>query len=162
VRSVRSIGVTVLLLLAAVTAAAAGPLEGRWHLVHESYGKGKGNLAGEHRPVDLEFKRVGGELSGAMRTDEVRPFVSWPFAPADRSADAIRVVERAVAAEEDRVRVRYVIEPRPGDDLALDIVEEYRVVEEGRALVGRVTVAFVDDGEPRGSYELHRRFERLP
>lgn len=62
----------------------------------------------------------------------------------------------------DRVRVEYDFEPNPDDDLVLEIVEEYRVVDDGRALEGRVRVAFVRAGEPRGSYVLHRRFERQP
>jgi hypothetical protein len=46
--------------------------------------------------------------------------------------------------------------------LVLEVVEEYRVAEGGRYLEGSVRVAFVRDGEARGSYVLHRRFEREP
>ena len=48
------------------------------------------------------------------------------------------------------------------DEGTSEIVEEYRVSEDGKALTGTVTVSRIRGGEPRGSFVLHRRFERLP
>ena len=39
-------------------------------------------------------------------------------------------------------------------------LESYRVDADGGALVGTMEVRFLRDGEPRGEYVLHRRFER--
>jgi hypothetical protein len=156
-RPCRSIA-SVLVAALAAGAALAGSLEGRWRLVEETYGEGKGNLAGDHRPVELEFVRNGPELVATIRLAREGPALAWPAAPAaDRT---LRVLDREVAPVEGRARIRYVVEPAPGDDLALEIVEDYRVAADG-TLAGTVDVTLLRAGEHAGSYRLHRRFERL-
>jgi hypothetical protein len=72
----------------------------------------------------------------------------------------VHVEEQRFSVAGDRVFARYRVDPSPGDDLVLVVTEEYSVVEDGEALVGTVRVEFRRDGEDRGSYLLHRRFER--
>ena len=154
---------TLFLTAGFLPALGAGSLEGRWVLVEQHYGEGRSNLAPDERPVRLEFVHEGGRLTGkvwAGATEaEARP---WPVAPARGASAEPRVRDYSSSPRLDRVRVEYSVEPAPGDGLVLEIVEEYRLVDEGKALEGSVRVAFVRHGEPRGSYVLHRRYEREP
>jgi hypothetical protein len=90
---------------------------------------------------------------------EKRP---WPAFLTDSGPLAVEALERVEDDASCRLRARYRV--RPSDDLTLDIVEEYRCAEDGKALVGTYTVAFLAGNAlvPRGSYVLHRRFEREP
>ena len=158
--------VSVLALLAAAwpaPALCAGSLEGRWVLVEQHYGEGRSNLAPDDRPVKLEFSLEGNRLTGRVWAGDAEAnAVPWPAAPVKGEPVPAQVRDYSSSPRLDRVRVEYSAEPAPGDGLVLEIVEEYRLVDEGKTLEGSVTVAFVRDGEPRGSYVLHRRFEREP
>ena len=144
-------------------ASGAGSVEGRWVLVEQHYGKGRSNLAPDGQPVKLEFVHEGGRLTGRVWVGGAEAeAVPWPVAPAKEASAEPRVREFSSSPQLDRVRVEYSVEPSPGDGLVLEIVEEYRLVDDGRALEGSVRVAFVRHGEPRGSYVLHRRYEREP
>jgi hypothetical protein len=160
------VAVPVLALLAAASSApalCADSVEGRWLLVEQHYGEGRSNLAPDEEPVKLEFLQQGGQLAGRVWTGAAEEkAVPWPAAPGKQGPVPPRVRSFSSSPRLDSVRVEYSVEPSPGDGLVLEIVEEYRVVDEGRALEGTVRVAFVRDGEPRGSYVLHRRFERQP
>ena len=76
----------------------------------------------------------------------------------------LEVLDRTVAPAGDGVRVHYRARPAadPRDDLVLDVVEDYRVTEDGAFLTGTINVEFLRDGAKRGSYVLSRRFERVP
>jgi len=144
-------------------ALCAGSVEGRWVLVEQHYGKGRSNLAPDEEPVKLEFILEGGRLAGRIWVGAAEAkAVPWPAAPEKGGSVPPRVRSYSSSPQLDRVRVEYSVEPAPGDDLVLEIVEEYGVVDGGRGLEGTVRVAFVRAGEPRGSYLLHRRFERQP
>jgi len=154
---------TALFAIWPAPALFAGSVEGRWVLVEQHYGEGRSNLAPDEQPVKLEFVREGGRLAGRIWAgDTEAEAVPWPTAPAKGDSLPLRVRDYSTGPQFDRVRVEYEVEPNPDDDLVLEIVEEYRVVDDGRALEGTVRVAFVRAGEPRGSYVLHRRFERQP
>jgi len=155
------------LLLAAGLAPAAragnGTAEGRWVLVEQHYGKGSSNLAPDEQPVKIEFVHEGGRLTGRVWAGAAEAeALPWPVAPVRGESPRPRVHDYFSSPRLDEVRVEYSVEPSPGDGLVLEVVEEYRVVDEGKALEGSVRVAFVRDGQPRGSYVLHRRFEREP
>jgi hypothetical protein len=147
----------------AVAAPAAGTLEGRWLLVEQHYGKGHADQATKDQPVRLEFVRDGGTLAGRIWAGSEEAVAErWPAMVVDGEPREIRIDEYRTGRDSEWVRATYTVPPRPGDDLVLKIVEEYRVAAEGRELVGTATVSFIRDGEPRGSYVLHRRFERQP
>ncbi len=155
-----AVAVVACLVLATPVAHAQSVL-GEWKLVEQTYGDGKSNLVAPSAPgVRLELFREGtriqGRISGGGRG---AADMSWPRLVADDSR-AIHVEEKRLSTPEDQVLVRYRVDPSPGDDLILEVTEEYRVVDDGRALVGTVRVEFRRDGKERGSYVLHRRFER--
>lgn len=140
----------------------APPLDGDWILVEQTYGKGQANLADKDKPLCLQLFREDARLQGRIWIGEDRDR-GWTW-PAWLEAGKSRPVEVTVR-KEDRpngtVEVRYHV--RPGeDDLVLEVLETYRITAGGRELIGRVEVTFRLDGEERGSYVLHRRFEKAP
>jgi hypothetical protein len=72
----------------------------------------------------------------------------------------VLVVANEVSAAADSVRVRYVTDDPDDEKNVLEIEEDYRLVEDGAALAGSVTVRVRHDGKDVGGYRLHRRFER--
>lgn len=154
---------TVLACLPAGSAVQAGSVLGEWRLIEQTYGEGKSNLIKDDAPpVRIEFFRRGPEIQARIRAggkDADR--LAWPRFVSDL-ARGVHVEEQRFSSTEDRVRVRYRVDPSPGDDLVLVVTEEYAVAEEGRALVGTVRVEFRRGGEERGSYLLHRRFVKEP
>lgn len=142
---------------------AAGTVEGRWVLVEQHYGKGRSDLAPHEQPVNLEFVLRAGSLDGRIWAgDSDAKAVRWPALAVEGEPLPARVKTYRSSPHLDSVTVEYTVSPSADDDLVLEIVEEYRLVDDGRALEGSVRVAFVRGGEPRGSYVLHRRFERRP
>jgi hypothetical protein len=158
---VRAVWTVVALALGAAS-AEGGTLEGRWRLVEQRYGSGAANLIDlqADAPLHLEFLRQAGGLRGRLWHERADEAVDWPAAVPAFELRSVHLDELVVDPAETAVRTSYRVDPAPGDDLVLEVQESYRVVEGGRALVGDVTVAFRVDGRPRGSYVLHRRFER--
>jgi hypothetical protein len=153
--------VTAILLLG-IGMAGAGPLEGRWLLVEQTYGSGGSNLIKDEEPLRLEFSREGDHLAArAWFGDGSGGLLQWPSLLTGDGAE-VHVEEFVIAPREDRVRVRYRTEPDPREKTGLEIVEEYHVGDDGNTLTGTVTVSLVRAGESGGSYVLHRRFEREP
>lgn len=154
---------TLLALCVCGSVVEAQTVLGEWKLVEQSYGEGQANLiAEEAQQLRIIFVRQGAEIQGRIRTaggDD--PGLPWPRLVSD-VARTVHVEEKRFSAKQDRVRARYRVDPSPGDDLVLIVTEEYSVVEGGAALVGTVRVEFERDGQDRGSYLLHRRFERAP
>jgi hypothetical protein len=158
----RTITTVATILLLGVAVASAGTLEGRWLLVEQTYGSGRSNLVEEKEPLRLEFFREGDRLVGrAWFGDGSAGVMRWPSLLTGDAA-AVHVEEIVIAPREDRVRARYRTEPAPGEETALEIVEAYRVGDDGKTLTGTVTVSQTRAGETGGSYVLHRRFEREP
>ncbi len=154
-----------ILAVAVVSAAALGSvaggdsLEGRWLLEQQTYGSGKGHQAQVAKPLRMEFYRKGGELAGRIWFGErSADAVPWPSLVQAK----IRSQQVDFSPAEDRVRARYRAESAPGEDVVLEITEEYRVTDGGTALSGTVTVAILRAGKPGGSYVLERRFRREP
>jgi hypothetical protein len=140
---------------------AGGSVEGRWVLVEQHYGKGKSNLAPQDQPLHMEFVAEGGRISGKVWAGQkAADAVRWPAMAVEGQALQGRVRELYTAPNSKSVRASYTVDPSPKDDLVLEIVEEYRIAERGKALKGTVTVTFLRGGDRRGSYTLHRRFER--
>jgi hypothetical protein len=156
----RTITTVAAILLLGIGVAGAGPLEGRWLLVEQTYGSGSSNLVEDEKPLRLEFFREGNHLAArAWFGDGSGGLLQWPSLLTGDGAE-VRLEEIVIAPSEDRVRARYRTEPAPGEETGLEIVEEYRVSDDGKTLIGTVTVSLVRAGEPGGSYVLHRRFER--
>jgi hypothetical protein len=142
---------------------ADGSVEGRWVLVEQHYGKGKSNLAPQDQLLHMEFVVEGGRINGKVWAGhEAASAVRWPAMAVEGQAVQGRVKELYTAPDSKSVRASYTVDPSPSDDLVLEIVEEYRVVDGGKGLKGTVTVTFLRGGDRRGSYTLHRRFERQP
>jgi hypothetical protein len=152
-----------LLLLPALSGALAGTLEGHWVLVEQNYGQGKANFASQDTPVHLEFLMEGAELAGKVWEGESRATAAaWPAFDAGDGLLPLQMERRLIDPHSGVALAEYTAQPSPPDGLVLKIVEEYRVTDKGDSLVGTTTVSLVRDGEPRGSYVLHRRFERRP
>lgn len=153
----------VFLLLAAVSAPAAGDtLEGRWKLVEQNYGKGRMNLADLEAPVLLEFLGGVQGVRATIRTagNESRA-LPWPAYVNDEGPVPVEVLEVSADPAARKAGARYRVRPSPEDDLVLLIVEEYSLSEDGETLRGSATVTFTVGEEKRGSFVLHRRFERV-
>ena len=152
------VGVVALTLSQATFGAS---VLGEWKLVEQSYGKGTANTVRADEPaLHLAFARQGANVRGTLRmgTLQVSEY-EWPRVVRDDSRE-ISVLEKTLSENEDSIVARYRVEPSPGDDLVLFITESYRLSEDGSSLVGTVLVEFNRHGEDRGSYILHRRFER--
>jgi len=148
--------------LAALAAPPSSP-EGLWTLVHQSYGRGDANLAEKDRPLRLEFAREGAGLSGRIWVgDDVAEARSWPAWVVEGKALPLEIQRWDVESSTGAVTTRYLVRPSESSELILDVVETYHLDKESGELVGTVTVTFLANGEKRGSYVLHRRFERRP
>jgi hypothetical protein len=158
----RILTVACAVVFLASAAAVAGPLEGRWVLVEETYGTGGLNLMRQKPPQTIEFVREGGRLEGRTRIRPDGPEGPWPAFFVDAADEPLDVHEVWISPTEDEVRARYRTPAVRDDKVRLDIVEEYSLSEEGDSLVGTVTVTFLSHGGTRGSFVLHRRFERQP
>lgn len=134
---------------------------GRWRLVEQNYGDGAGNTIDPDNPHWLELVEGPAGWSGSMQVGSTRAERwDWPSVITEgRQRELQQVAIRSVAAEET-VEVSYRVPPSPGDDLTLLISERYRLGGDDE-LVGVVQVRFERDGEVRGGYTLHRRYERV-
>lgn len=162
-RPIAILGIVLAGLCGSAPVLAAGTLEGRWELVEQQYGEGRANQAPQEEPVWLEFSRDGEKLNGSIWAGASRSqAVAWPAHGAGEDRAPVRVRQITTGPLLDQVRAAYTVEPAPGNETLLEVVEEYRLSDGGKALEGTVTVSFFRDGKPRGSYVLHRRFERRP
>ena len=86
-----------------VSTAVAGPLEGRWKLVEQTYGEGRFDTVDLRRPLRLEFVRQGSELVGRTwfgeSGDEVR---RWPSLPALAGRATYTTLPKATLADLSR------------------------------------------------------------
>lgn len=144
-----------------------GALEGQWILVKQTYGQGDHNLAGSERPVRMEINLSQGApqvriWAGENQADQL----PWPAWVADGGPRPLTVLERVLDPAAGLLRARYRITPPDSDgedDFFVEVDENYKVVREGTndVMKGDLIVRFIRQGEPRGSYVLHRRFERV-
>ena len=150
-----------IIAFASAALALAGPIEGRFRLVEQRYERGDANLASQDLPVRVEFHREGGVLAGWIWAgDREEGALPWPAFAGDAGPVPVEGVEVRDDAAAGEVSARYRVGPAPGDDLVLEIVETYRLVESGGALEGTMTVRFTGGATNRGGFTLHRRFER--
>lgn len=146
--------------LGAGMSAHASSVLGEWQLVEQSYGKGTANqIDPDAEPLKLTLYRSGAELEGRLHVGANRDGESWPRLVAGDSR-AVRITDKRLSEPEDQVSVIYQVDPSPGDDLVLQVSETYRLSEDGASLTGEVTIEFIRKGIQKGSYTLHRRFER--
>lgn len=157
----RLLGLLLPFLAMPLPGYAAG-IEGNFRLVEQRYGGGQANLADLEEPLRLDFVRTGLTTAVTLRAgpqSTVR--LDWPAFLTDRGPLSVDILEKSEDAASGSIRAQYRV--RPSTDLTLEITEEYRLAEEGRALLGTYSVSFIGEGaDPRGSYVLHRRFEREP
>lgn len=155
-------GIALVLVAAAFSGqAVAGSLEGRWKLEDEHYGEGGGNLAARKAPVFLEISpRPGEPAVYVWMGDDPGRAVAWPAYLSGEQSQPVEILERSLDLLGGRIRVRYRVRSAPGDELVLEIVEQYALAGDGESLQGSATVSFLRGDEPRGSFVLHRRFVR--
>ena len=158
---IRHLTIAAALLALALPVAGSGSIEGRWLLVEETYGNGGLNLRRDKPAQTLEFVREGGRLSGRTRLSPDVPELSWPSFGVENGPQPVTVDAVAIPLAENGVRTRYRTPAREGQ-IQVDIVEEYQLSEDGNSLLGTVTVTLLRNGESRGGYVLHRRYERKP
>ena len=158
---IRYLTVAAALLALALPVAGADSLEGRWLLVEETYGTGGLNLRRDKPAQTLEFVREGGRLTGRSRLSPDVPELPWPSFGVEDAAQPVTVDAVAIPLTEDSVRARYRTPAREGQ-VQVDVIEEYQVSADGNSLLGTVTVTLLRNGESRGGYVLHRRYERQP
>jgi hypothetical protein len=153
------------LVLPVFASGLPGSLEGQWTLVRQTYGEGEQNLAGLDRPVHLEILPAQGSpqvkvWAGADKASAL----SWPAWIADAGPGPLTVLERTIDPVAGLLRARYQITPAGSkENFVLEIEEQYKIMREGAVdvMVGKLIVQFIREGKPRGSYVLHRRFERV-
>ncbi len=161
--AIRRAAVLLLVALFGVSILGAATLEGRWRLVEQHVGDGKANLASADTPLRLEFYLSGASLAGRIWTAEKKPRATpWPSFLSDGTLVPIRSAQVVFSVAGDAARASYRVPSRVRGDPDLEVEEEYRLVEEGRALLGTVRITSLEDGKPAGSYLLHRRFEKEP
>jgi hypothetical protein len=149
-----------LVALASLAGMPAGTLEGRWKLVEQRRGAETLNTAPVDNPVRLEFTIAAGRLQARIWAGGDRDASqSWPAAMADHGPVRVEVKELLIDPRTQRARAAYVVKPSGTGGETFDIVEAYALADDGRSLTGTVTVSAGDAGS-RGSYTLHRRFER--
>jgi len=161
--SIRRAAAVLLVALSGASGLGAATLEGRWRLVEQRVGAGEANLASADTPLSLEFHLSGSSLAGRIWTAEKKPRAfPWPSFVSDNTPLPLRQVQVAISAASDAARASYRVPARAEGDPDLEVEEEYRLADEGRALVGTVRITSLEGGKPAGSYLLHRRFEREP
>jgi hypothetical protein len=138
-----------------------GPLEGKWVLAEQSYGKGTSNLAKRAPGLHLQIG-VGLGTPDVTVWSEGEPPQPWPSMTVDKAVAPSEILERTVDVDGGHLSARYRVSPPAEDGLTLDISEIYSLSAGGDALNGTYTVHLSRDGEPRGSFVLHRRFVRAP
>jgi hypothetical protein len=136
-------------------------LKGTWILAYQSYGKGKANLANIEEPVFIEFFFEGNKLAARIWAGEdSSQALSWPAFVNDQGPLPIEAIELELNEINGTAYAHYRVKPSPTDDLILDIHEHYKIAEQGNTLTGKMEVTFLRNDANRGSYTLHRRFER--
>ena len=142
-------------------AGSGATIDGRWRLVEQTYGLGSAGSASEAPRLRIELEHASGRVAGQvwLAGHESRR-ASWPAMFRDDEPVPVLVVANEVSAAADGLRVRYVTADPHDERNVLEIEEEYRVVEDGAALVGSVSVRVRHDEKDVGGYRLHRRFER--
>jgi hypothetical protein len=154
-------------VVSSVVALSAGPpasIEGDWILVEQSYGGGRANLPVSpdlDQRLSLEVRREGAGFAARVRAGRRdKSNRTWPAWVTADGPLPLEVLERTFDAVAAGFSARYHVWPSRNGDTTLEVVERYRL--EGTDLVGTVHVTFERDGQRRGSYTLHRRFERAP
>jgi hypothetical protein len=152
----------ILLGLLGISPLPAATLEGRWKLVEQSAGSGGANVASPEAPLRLEFRLSGSSPAGRIWTAEEkpRPF-PWPSFSMGSGSAPVEIEQLIFAPAGDSARTVYRVK-MPGGDSVLRVEEEYRLSDGGRALAGTVSVTSLEEGAARGTYRIHRRFEREP
>lgn len=150
--------IAALAALFSLAAVPVGTLQGQWKLVEQRRGEKTANNASTENPVRLEFLVLGGKLQGRIWAgDDRNASLPWPAMMADSGPVRVELKELSIDPRTQRARTSYVVKPSGTGGETLEIVEAYALADDGRYLTGTVTVT---DVASRGTYTLHRRFER--
>lgn len=152
----------VILVTGAALAAGDG-IHGRWTMVEQTYGSGAQNLAPRSEGLHLD-------VGAGIRDGQVATWIDsapadvreWPAVFFRGGPVAVELHERVVDQVSGTMTARYRVDSAEPGGLVLEVEESYALDDGGAALVGRVVIEMFRDGEPRGGYELQRRFERVP
>ncbi len=153
----------VSLIASSPVGAAGRGIEGRWLLVEQTYGEGKANLVSADEPIILELHPGAGDLAGRWLAPSKGPSEGriWPAWIAEGRPLPVQVLEKAIDAGSGRLHASYLVAPSEGDATILEVEESYELDGAEGSLTGTVKVIFRSGDETRGSYVLHRRFERV-
>jgi len=158
----RAIAILAAALVAVPAVAAPGgpaPLTGRWRMVEQTYGRGGQNLASRTAVLHLDIASgPSGPLATTWADDDVAGARPWPAARVGDAFVDVELLAREIDVVAGRLSARYRVGPVEQGGLLLELVEEYAVDQD--VLTGTVRVILSRDGEPRGGYVLHRRYER--
>ena len=149
-----AIVVTTALALASTPAV----LEGRWHLVSQTYESGQKQLGLGDEPVLLDVTREGSRLRATLTFEgRVAP---WPAYPSPAGfAELAPDASVRYDADGRGLHASYLVLPVEGDSTRLRVEEHYRVEDDGR-LVGTMRVRLFDGDKPGGGFTWQRIFER--
>lgn len=153
---------TILFLVLVFLLGAGLPasLEGEWVLVEQRYGEGARNIYDNDEPVRLSIRLGAGEPVVMIRA-EGGPATDWPAwigsgAPAD-----VELESRSVDLAHGKISARFRLVSPDDPDFVFRVAEQYQLTPDGKALEGTITVSFERGGEPRGSFVLTTRYERV-
>ncbi len=152
-----------ILLLALVFLIGAGlpaSLEGDWVLVEQRYGQGARNIYDNDDPVRLSIRLGAGEPIVTIRSGD-RSATDWPAWIGSGGPANVELESRSVDLAEGKISARFRLVSPDDPDFVFLVVEQYRMTPDGRALEGTITVSFERNGEPRGSFVLTSRYERV-
>jgi hypothetical protein len=150
----------ILILLLCTGAGLPASLEGDWVLVEQQYGKGGRNIYDDDLPLRLSVRLGSGAPVVTLHAGDHDP-VPWPAWIGPSGPAEIRLEERFIDAATGTLRARFVLSSPDEPGFTYQVDEEYRLAAAGDAIAGTLTVSFFREGEPRGSFVLTSRFERV-
>ncbi len=154
----QTIGLLALVLL--IGAGLPPSLEGDWVLVEQRYGQGARNIYDNEQPVRLSIRPGAGEPVVTI-TAEGGPATDWPAWIGSGAPVDVELESRSVELAHGRISARFRLVSPDDPEFVFRVAEQYQLTPDGKALEGTITVSFERDGEPRGSFILTSRFERV-
>lgn len=148
------------MLLLGTGAGRPASLEGDWLLVEQHYGQGARNILGDELPTRLSIRLGAGAPVVTIHAGDY-PGLPWPAWIGPDGPVAVELRSRSVDPSSGTVSAGFTLASPSDPGFVFHVREEYRLTAEGDALTGTMTVFFEREGQPRGSFVLTSRFERV-
>ena len=153
--------ITILLVLILLLGSGLpASLEGDWLLVEQHYGHGARNILGDELPTRLSIRLGSGAPAVTIHAGD-HEGLPWPAWIGPDGPVAVELQDRTVDPSSGTVTAGFTLDSPSDPGFVFHVREEYRLTAEGDALTGTMTVSFEREGEPRGSFVLTSRFERV-